>query len=47
MSVVLVDYFCRNIKEPEVDEALKGVEYESACIQSLYPSFEEGVRKSG
>jgi len=45
MAVVLVDYFCRNIEEPEVDEKLEGPAFESSCIQSLYPSFEEMMNK--
>lgn len=41
MSVVLVDYFCRNIDEPQPDEDIDGPPFWSFCLHSLYPSFEE------
>lgn len=45
MAVVLVDYFCRNIDEPDVEDDLEGDAYLSQCIQSLYPNFEEVLKK--
>ena len=45
MAVVLVDYFCRNIDEPDLQDDLEGDAYSSQCIQSLYPNFEEVLKK--
>jgi hypothetical protein len=39
MSVVLVDYFCRNLDDPEPEQDLEGAQFNSFCVQTLYPSF--------
>lgn len=46
LSVVLVDYFCRNLVDPDPgEEVMEGADLDVFCLESLFPQFEEFMKK--